>query len=391
MVRSREMLAEARNILEAQPPGAELVWVYATLAGDAMLAARFSEAFDLAQKAIDLADELDLPATKVRPLQARGLARWDRLDYEGARADLQAAIELGLQTGELSETGIGYNNYAGVRLSLDGPAAALETYREGIAFDTRRGLDGPRLWSTAETTWCLYDLGRWDELLDVAAEIEAESQARAWSQIAMLVRPGKIKVLALRGRLDEAAALAAANLPSARHVGDPQLVIPALEAQALVESLRGSQTEVIAALREVLDVIRGTSATSIEPPDVVRLAAVAGDLELARELLETVRIIPGRFENVSITARAGIATAEGDLDEATALYGDAASRWQAHGNVIEHGRALLGLGRCQVALGRPAEAVEPLRQALELFTTPGATVLVAEVDDLLARTTARAG
>jgi class 3 adenylate cyclase/tetratricopeptide (TPR) repeat protein len=391
MVRSREILAEARTILEAQPPGAELVWVYATLAGDAMLAARFSEAFDLAQKAIDLADELDLPATKVRPLQARGLARWDRLDHEGARADLQAAIELGLQTGELGETGIGYNNYAGVRLSLDGPAAALETYREGIAFDTRRGLDGPRLWSTAETTWCLYDLGRWDELLDVATEIEAESQARAWSQIAMLVLPGKIKVLALRGRLDEAAGLAAANLPSARHVGDPQLVIPALEAQALVESLRGSQTEVIAALREVLDVIRGTSATSIEPPDVVRLATVAGDLELARELLETVRIIPGRFENIAITARAGIAMAEGHLDEAAALYADAANRWQAHGNVIEHGHALVGMAKSDLDLGRSGDAVDPLRQARELFAAPGATVLVAEVDDLVAQTTARAG
>jgi hypothetical protein len=207
----------------------------------------------------------------------------------------------------------------------------------------------------------------------------------------MLVLPGKIKVLALRGRLDEAAGLAAANLPSARHVGDPQLVIPALEAQALVESLRGSQTEVIAALREVLDVIRGTSATSIEPPDVVRLATVAGDLELARELLETVRIIPGRFENIAITARAGIAMAEGHLDEAAALYADAANRWQAHGNVIEHGHALVGLAKSDLDLGRSGDAVDPLRQARELFAAPGATVLVAEVDDLVAQTTARAG
>jgi tetratricopeptide (TPR) repeat protein len=391
MQRSREILAEARSILEAQPPGAELVDVYAAFAGDAMLAARFSESFDFAQKAIELADKLGLPEAKVRPLQARGLARWDRLDAEGARADLEASLELGLQLGDAGETGIAFNNYAGVRLSLDGPAAALETYREGIAFDIRRGVDGARLWSTAETTWCLYDLGRWDELLDVADEIEAEARARDWSQIASLVIPGKIKVLALRGQLDEAAALATANVPAARQVGDPQLVLPALEAQALVDSYRGRPAEMIAALREVLDVIGRTSATSVEPTDLVRLAALAGDIDVAKALFETIRIIPGRFENIAISGRAAIAKAEGRLDEAAALYADAASRWQAHGNVIEHGHALVGMGKSALGQGRSGDAVDPLRQARELFAAPGATLLVAEIDDLLAQTTARAG
>jgi hypothetical protein len=49
------------------------------------------------------------------------------------------------------------------------------------------------------------------------------------------------------------------------------------------------------------------------------------------------------------------------------------------------------MGRCLVALGRAAEATEPLRRARELFMPPGATVLVAEVDEMLAQTTARAG
>jgi hypothetical protein len=42
-------------------------------------------------------------------------------------------------------------------------------------------------------------------------------------------------------------------------------------------------------------------------------------------------------------------------------------------------------------LGRAGEALDPLREARDVFAEPRATVLAAEVDDLLAHTTARAG
>jgi tetratricopeptide (TPR) repeat protein len=86
-----------------------------------------------------------------------------------------------------------------------------------------------------------------------------------------------------------------------------------------------------------------------------------------------------------------VAETEGRLDEALAGYQDAADRWAEHGSVIEHGRALLAIGRCLVGLGRAGEALEPLREARDVFAEPRATVLAAEVDDLLAETTARAG
>ena len=38
-----------------------------------------------------------------------------------------------------------------------------------------------------------------------------------------------------------------------------------------------------------------------------------------------------------------------------------------YGSVIERGQALLGVGRCLIALGRASEAVEPLREAREAF------------------------
>ena len=43
----------------------------------------------------------------------------------------------------------------------------------------------------------------------------------------------------------------------------------------------------------------------------------------------------------------------GDHADAAALYGEAAARWQQFGNVPEHAYALLGQGRCLLALDRP--------------------------------------
>ena len=92
---------------------------------------------------------------------------------------------------------------AGLRWAFEGPVAGLETYREGIAFAARRGLDGPAIWSTGETTWCLYDLGRWDDVLARADEVLAESQSRSWSQVARFSESQRAKVLFRRGKLED--------------------------------------------------------------------------------------------------------------------------------------------------------------------------------------------
>jgi hypothetical protein len=52
------------------------------------------------------------------------------------------------------------------------------------------------------------------------------------------------------------------------------------------------------------------------------------------------------------------------------------------GHALEHGQALLGLGRCLLALGRP-DASGALAAARELFTQLDAGPLAAETDELL--------
>jgi class 3 adenylate cyclase/tetratricopeptide (TPR) repeat protein len=392
MDRSRELLAGARQILEGQPPSPELARVYTGIGGDAMLRSQYPESQRYAQKAIDMADEIGQPQLKVRPLQYRAWARWDAGDPEGAVADMQESIELGHRIGETAETSVGYNNYGGMRWMFEGPVAGLETYGEGIAFSTRRGGEATSLWSRGETTWPLYDLGRWDEILEAADEVGREAEARDWSQIASLAEPQRVKVVLLRGDTARAAEISEANLPAARQVGDPQLLIPALESQALVSSRRGEPQRVIEALLEIERITAETTPLILSvAAEAVRLAVGAGDLDLAHRLQAANRGYAGRSELILATGAAILAEADGRLDEAAPAYLDVAQRWAAYGNVIEEGYALTAAGRCLIGLGRGREAVQPLRTARELLAAPAASVLVADVDNLLADTAARAG
>ena len=61
---------------------------------------------------------------------------------------------------------------------------------------------------------------------------------------------------------------------------------------------------------------------------------------------------------------------------------EAADRWQEFGNVPERAYALLGRGRCLVALGDPAPA-QPLEEARELFASMGYNPALAETERLL--------
>jgi tetratricopeptide (TPR) repeat protein len=389
---SRTLLAEARETLEGQPPGVELVRVYSGLGGDAMLRSRYQESREFAQKAIDLAEQLGRPELGLRALQYRGWARWDARDPEGAKADLKSSVELGVQHGEATETAIAYNNYAGLRWVSEGPAAGLETYEEGMAFSVRRGMRGTRLWSLAESTICLYDLGRWDEVLSVAGEVAAESLARSWSQVEALANPQRGKVMHWRGDRDGARLLAAGNMPIAREVGDPQLLIPALELQGILELADGRMAEAREAILEIERITVDTTPLIFSgAADLVRTACAAGDLALAGRLVENNLAIPGRTENIMLSGRATIAEADGRPGEAAPLYLDMASRWAEYGSVIDQAQALLGAGRCLYAVGRGADAVEPLRAARAIFASLGATVLVDQTDDQLAQSTARAG
>jgi hypothetical protein len=120
-------------------------------------------------------------------------------------------------------------------------------------------------------------------------------------------------------------------------------------------------------------------------PQLVRTAVTIGEQALAERLAASG---PPSYPLEAVehdTISAIIAEARGDLTVAVTAYSDAARRWERFGFVIEQAFALLGEGRCLVALSQGAEASPALRKAREIFEALGAAPALAETSALLAR------
>jgi hypothetical protein len=122
---------------------------------------------------------------------------------------------------------------------------------------------------------------------------------------------------------------------------------------------------------------------------MVRGALAADDPNLARRLTDTLEPRYPLHEHALTSAQAQLAEAAGEHAQAATLHAQAAERWQEFGNVPERAYALLGQGRCPLALEDPG-AEQPLRQAAELFSSMGYRPALAETEALLEQTTAPA-
>ena len=73
-----------------------------------------------------------------------------------------------------------------------------------------------------------------------------------------------------------------------------------------------------------------------------------------------------------------------EYESAAVDFAAAAAGWRDFGMPYEEGHALLGQGRCLVALGRAAEAAAILAAAREIFARLGARPALEETEATLA-------
>ncbi len=383
---SAVMFRDVIERLEARPPSPVLAKAYTRWAGNAMIAGDSAQTLEYAGKAIPLCERFGLVDERARALQFRGSALCELGDQVGGLADLRESLRICLELG-LADVPVAYVNLGDWVWEHVGAEAALEQYRAGFDYGERRGLTSGATWALAETTWVLYDLGRWDELLEAEAEVQRRDGGR--SQAGTLPVPYRIRVLAMRGQLDEAAALVPGQLERARHIRDPQILLPSLSAAAFVEAELGRTESALALLAEYEEAARDA------PPwwpsflfEGFRII-VRADIERARALLDRMAPLGLRVEGLERSSRAALTEAEGDPDAAKRLYDRAAAHWSSYPFPPERAHALLGAGRCLVATGRPLEATEALREAREIVAGLGAVRLVDEADRLLAEATAK--
>jgi hypothetical protein len=124
---------------------------------------------------------------------------------------------------------------------------------------------------------------------------------------------------------------------------------------------------------------------------MVRTALTTNNLQLAHQLTTGVQSHTPYAEHALTTATAALAEATGGHQAAADGYADAAHRWEVFGVIPEQAFALLGQGRCLLALGRPTDATSSLLQARKIFRALQAAPALAETDALLEQAAAQSG
>jgi tetratricopeptide (TPR) repeat protein len=121
-------------------------------------------------------------------------------------------------------------------------------------------------------------------------------------------------------------------------------------------------------------------------PVAVRMLVAVGAIDDAEEMIARAGSSGSRRLQLAFeTAKAIVAEARGELEDAEARYGSLGERWTAYGFGLEEARARQSRGRVLLALGREEEARGELERARELIEPLGAAPLLADIDALLER------
>jgi class 3 adenylate cyclase/tetratricopeptide (TPR) repeat protein len=394
---ARSLAVRAIELLEKQTPGEELSVAYANLAFVEIALESSSEALPWANKAVDVAQGCGGRSGREAlavALFVRGTARFEAGDVGGVE-DISAAIDISETEGNAEAAAWSYNQLAEQVRLIDGPLKGLEVSERGHQYNLSHGYVFDALGAQLEGLFLLFELGRWDELLELfdgADELIAWTHEQPGTLLGSWITLCRCLPLFYRGGASEALSVEGTLLPLIRNSAeiDPDLVACFLPRAALLHAGLGDVATALALIKEFE---RGTDHAPLYRirylPDVVRALTLCGDIEWAQLLLVAEEnVVFARDRHAAVTANAIVAEAKGEAERALGLYNDAAGRWNEYGLLLEEGQALLGAGRCLLTLGRIPEASPMLGDARKIFATLRAEPLLEETEGRLEQATA---
>jgi class 3 adenylate cyclase/tetratricopeptide (TPR) repeat protein len=393
--RQFELLEEATRVLEGRPPGPELAGVFSRQVAAYGLTGLSEETLVRAERAEPLIRELGSETDLAVMLQMRGQAKVDTGDVVGGIADAREGLRIAIDAAPAPFAVAAHVNVGDHLWFTEGPVEGERLYQAGIELSERRGATRPGDWARMQMQWTRYDLGRWDDVLEIGDRVlrgDPEGRDALRDQLSVLAEIYRRDVLLHRGvdLPDEKDVVEEILLPRARDIADGQVVVPVFRVGALRRLGRGDGGGGRELVEEADELMRNRPGFRSWLLDwASRVCLFVGAAELLRALIELGVEHMTRDVNSMTSARAALAEAEGDHAAALERYDDAAARWGAFPSVLEHGLALAGAGRCLLALGRPAEAAERLESARARYSALGASPLLAETDALLARAIAK--
>jgi class 3 adenylate cyclase/tetratricopeptide (TPR) repeat protein len=377
--RSADSAAVERELLlELGPsPSSAKAALLGVLSMKALGNGREDEASSLCGEGVAACDELGLPPPATL-LNARGTLKILAGDLEGER-DVREAARLFLDQNNPSMASATIWNL-GASLSQWNGAASSPIVEEAIELSADRGVGGVDAMRIHYLFDGLFE-GRWDALDEVAVLARgAFERGHPLDESIALLSAGYLEMERTGSLADTS------RLLQLTDGWDPEYWVASFGAALLTRSsgpeARGRGLEL---LHRIADA--GAGGTWRFLFEEVRAAIAAGHPDLARRLAADPELFdrPGSRADADAAA-AAVSELNGDWEEAAARYaaaGEALERLGYFGSLVG---PLIGLGRCLVQLGRPDDALSNLNQARQICERLGATVRVAEIDQLLSRT-----
>jgi len=394
--RQFELLDEASRVLEGRPRGRELALVLARKLSALGLAGYSADTLAESEQAFPVIQEFGSEHDLAVAFQMRGQARVDLGDVTGGIEDAREGLRVALEGAPAGFAAAAHVNLGDHVWFTEGPAQGQRHYEAGAELAERRGAARAGDWARMQSMWTRYDLGAWDEVLEIgkrALSNDPEGSESLSDQLSVLAEIYRRDVLLHRGGAEAAVAadiVETTLVPRARAIVDGQVVVPVFRVAALGRLTGGDVAGARALVEEADQLLRHRPGFRSWLLDwASRACLAAGATDLLRSLIEQGIEHMTRDANSMASARAALAEAESDHRSALGLYEVAAGRWETFPSVLEHGHALAGAGRCLLSLGRPGEATERLRSARERYASLSASPLLADVDELLARATAK--
>jgi ATP/maltotriose-dependent transcriptional regulator MalT len=266
----------------------------------------------------------------------------------------------------------------------EGYRASIAILTEGLDVARRRGALRDELDYRMAITWASLSAGEWDRVLDDAVVVEPllESAAMVWAL--GIVRLCRTLVLVGRGRTAEAGELAT-RVRDRALVETGHTLAACCIAAAAARMAMGDSVAALQLLADSEAPLRGKGGYWWADclPLAVRTALAGGDSALAERLSESIKPLQPLSRHGIAACQSILAEARGDHEAAAHGFAAVALRWHDFGMPYEEAQALLGQGRCLVALGRAPEAAAPLAEAHAIFERLGAKPALAETDELI--------
>jgi class 3 adenylate cyclase/tetratricopeptide (TPR) repeat protein len=371
---------EAESVLEREPPGPEMALVLARGAGSLMMEERSEECLAACERARPVIEEFGTARSLHMFHQFRGISRVATGDVDRGLRELRDVYEEATRSDSSSSAISTFVNLGYWTWWAEGPEKGAELFREGIDWAKHRGI--PVEWAETELTWTLFDLGEWDDVLARTDHLLAEARAEESAVLETMARPTRGRILLARGSLGEARVDADASVELVGATDIPQSIVPSLTLAAGVAAAGGDGARAAELLAQLEERTRGRiRSRGLEVAEAARIATAVGDPAPVERILADPHPPLARSDAQWSSARAVLAEARQEFENALMLHRQAAVAWMNFGHAFERAHAHAGAGRCALAAREDASA--DLVQARDLFARLGAKPHLDAVDELL--------